>query len=115
MTLADKIRKARQTSIEVGGFKLTIRRPTDIEAVEMNYKDTPIGEVIGDVSKFVIGWDGVKESDLISGGTPDAVSFDAETFGEWIKDKPDMWEPLATGVLDAYKAHKKRMEEQGNA
>lgn len=115
MTLADKIRKARETSIKVVGFKLLILRPTDMEAVGMNYSDTPIGEVISAVSKFVIGWDGVKESDLIAGGSPDPVAFDAETFGEWIKDKPDMWEPIANGVLESYKAHVKRVEAKGNA
>lgn len=113
MNLADKIRKARETSIEVGGFKLKIRRPTDIESTSMAYSN--IREAVPDVARYVIGWEGVKESDLIDGGKPDPVQFDSDLFGEWISDRPDLWEPIINGVLEAYRAHRKRMEAQGNA
>ncbi|MCP4091419.1 MAG: hypothetical protein GY746_16760 [Gammaproteobacteria bacterium] len=105
------MRKAREISIAVGDYIFLITRPTDIDAVSMSFDDLKAG-VVG-VSSFVIGWEGVTELDLIPGGTADPVEFDADLFSEWIKDRPDLWQPLIDGVLDAYKSHRKRQEAQG--
>ncbi|MCP4102477.1 MAG: hypothetical protein GY750_13800, partial [Lentisphaerae bacterium] len=109
--LLEKMRKAREISIAVGDYIFLITRPTDIDAVSMSFDDLKAG-VVG-VSSFVIGWEGVTELDLIPGGTADSVEFDADLFSEWIKDRPDLWQPLIDGVLDAYKSHRKRQEAQG--
>lgn len=99
MSLLDKIRKAREVGVEAGGRKFTIRRPTDEEA--MAFGKSNLLEI---VKKFVIGWE-LKELDLIPGGDGAAVKFDPELFAEWVADQPEVWEPLGTAILNAYKAH----------
>ena len=99
MSLLDKIRKARETGVEADGRKFTIRRPTDEEA--MQFGKSGLLEI---VKKFVIGWELV-ELDLIPGGGPEKVPFDPELFAEWVSDQPEVWEPLGTAILNAYKAH----------
>jgi hypothetical protein len=102
MSLIDKIRKAREIGgIEADGHTFTIRRPTDEEATRWRTQKVDMFAV---VKTFVIGWD-LTELDLIPGGSPVAVPFDAELFAEWVADQPSVWEPLGQAVLEAYKAH----------
>jgi hypothetical protein len=102
------MRKARQSIIEIGGVKLTITRPTDLDALEMQYSSTRAA--IEGISKFVIDWKGVNEIDLVPGGTSEPVPFDPEIFSEWIKDKPELWESLITEVRNSYQAYRKNLE-----
>lgn len=105
MNLAEKIRKARETIVPVGGFKFTVRRPTDVEMMALR------GE--GAVSRlfpFVVGWEGVKELDLIPGGDPHPLKFDPEAFAEWVADRPDLLGPLVDAILGAYRAHAEKLE-----
>lgn len=97
--LIAKLRKAREFTVEVGGHKFTARRPTDVDAIEL----AGIAPVEF-VRRFVIGWD-FAELDVIPGGGPDPVTFDPELWAEWISDRPDLWEPLAIPIMDAYKRH----------
>lgn len=99
MSLIDKIRKAREVEIEAGGHRFTVRRPTDEEAFSFSQYN-----LIEVVKKHVIGWD-LKEIDIIPGGDGAPVTFDREVFCEWVSDNPDVWEPLGTAILEAYKAH----------
>lgn len=109
MSLIDKIRKARETGIEAGGYKFTIRRPTDEEAIHFGKSG-----LLDIVKKFVIGWE-MTELDIIPGGDGSPVKFDAELFSEWVADQPEVWEPLGTAILDAYKTHsEKRVSAEKN-
>ena len=103
MSLIDKIRKARETTITVDGHAYTLRRPTDLEAARL--------AVGGDLLDFVVGWDLV-EIDLVSGGSDVKVPFDQELFREWVADQPSVWKPLTDAVRDAYRAHAAAREEQ---
>ena len=97
--LIAKLRKAREFAVEVGGFKFTARRPTDVDAIEL------VGIAPVDfVKRFVIGWN-LTELDVIPGGGPEPVPFDQDLWSEWISDRPDLWEPLAVPIMDAYKRH----------
>lgn len=104
MSLIDKIRKSRETQVEAAGRKFTIRRPTDEEALA--FGKSGLLEI---VKKFVIGWE-LNEIDIIPGGDASAVPFDAELFAEWVADQPEVWEPLGTAILEAYKAHADKRE-----
>lgn len=107
--LADKIRKARESTVESGGFKFTIRRPTDAEAVALG--DVSTVQLLG---RFVVGWN-MKEIDLLPGGSPIDAPFDAEAFTEWVSDQPDVSLELSKAVVDSYKAHvQKRGEAEKN-
>ena len=101
MSLIDKIRKAREIETEADGRKFTIRRPTDEDMATIRASGDSLLAV---VKRFVIGWELV-ELDIIPGGGPEKVPFDSALFAEWVADQPDVWEPLGTAILNAYKAH----------
>jgi hypothetical protein len=106
MSLIDKLRKARETAVEVDGFKFTIRRPTDQEAIGL--RAVTFIEI---AQKFVVGWSGVKEIDLIPGGDGAAVAFDPDLWQEWCADHPEFWQPISSAVLDAYQKHRSDMDD----
>jgi len=106
MSLIDKIRKARETKVEAGGFTFVIRRPTELEMVEI--QSLPRGRAI---LPFVIGWEGVKELDLVPGGDPHPLDFDADVCTEWLTDRLDLLGPVADGVFAAFSAHAARLED----
>lgn len=101
MSLIDKIRKARETGVEADGRKFTIRRPTDEEAAAISANGDGLLAI---VKRFVTGW-ALVELDLIPGGGPEKVPFDSALFAEWVADQPEVWTPLGTSILEAYKAH----------
>ena len=102
--LADKIRKARESVVEAGGYKFTIRRPTDVDMLEFNRIKTPDG-----LNKFVVGWDGVKEIDLFPGGEGHPAPFDSDACAEWLSDRSDLMIPVVNAIVDAYQAHKTKL------
>jgi hypothetical protein len=107
--LADKIRKARESSVEAGGHSFTIRRPTDAEAMTL-------GEAtVTDVARrFVVAWS-LKEIDLIPGGSPTDAPFDSDAFVEWVSDQPETLAALSSAIVAAYQAHvAKRGEAEKN-
>ena len=107
MSLVDKIRKAREVGVEVGGMQFTIRRPTDEEALRISRADSSLLDV---VKQFTVGWQ-LTELDVIPGGTGAKIAFDAELFAEWVADQPSVWEPLGKAIMAAYEAHAKKRDE----
>ena len=107
MSLIDKIRKAREVTIDADGHTFTIRRPTDEEALALRGDEITLVSI---VKRFTIGWN-LQEIDLIPGGVPVAVPFDYDLFSEWVADRPEVWEPLGNGILDAYRAHSEKRSE----
>lgn len=105
--LQKQLRRNREIAVKVGKFTFTARRPTDVEALELNRRDAALAEV---ASEFVIDWNGVVEDDIVGGGGTTAVTFDAELWKDWCADRPDFWGPISSAVLDSYTQHRKRME-----
>lgn len=100
MGLVDKIRRAREQQVPAGGFTFTVRRPTDVEMVAIARS--------GDVTAWlphVIGWEGVREIDVIPGGDPHPLEFNAAVRDEWLADRPDLLGPLVDAMAKAYEAH----------
>lgn len=97
--LAAKLRRARETEVEAGGHRFTIRRPTDAEALVINHQSA-----LDVLAQFTVGWN-LHEIDLIPGGSPVAVPFDTEDFREWVSDQPSVINVLADAVVQAYLAH----------
>lgn len=106
--LIDKIRAARQQTLEVDGLRFTVRRPTDLETLQWAGDGLEQGEIL---RRFVLGWEGVKESDLINGGTPKPVAFDSALFMEWVADRPHMWAPLIEAITAGYRDHLRKQED----
>ena len=104
-TLADKIRKARESCVPVGGYVFTLRRPTDMDMIEFSRSRKP-----AELVRFVVGWEGVKEMDLIPGGDGHPAPFDAEACAEWLADRSDLFVPVVNAITDAYQAHKSALE-----
>lgn len=102
--LADKLRRARESVIEAGGHQFTIRRPTDMEAVQMGEQTA-----LDILCRHTVGWT-LKEIDLVPGGTPVDAAFDAEAFREWVQDQPTVFAALMEGIKGAYAAHAQKRE-----
>lgn len=92
-------RAARETVVEIGGHKWTLRRPTDYERLHLADK-TPF-EI---VCKFLVGWT-LTGVELVPGGDPVAVPFDSDLASDWLADHPELWGPLTQALADAIKAH----------
>lgn len=105
--LINKIKANRRIEIEAGGLVITARRPTNLEMEEMPGDGATIRSIL---AEFVTGWN-AKESDLITGGTPDLIPYSKELFMEWVADKPDAWAPIISGIKDAYADHKAKIDE----
>lgn len=103
--LADKIRKARESEVPAGGFSFTVRRPTDAEAMNLGGV-----KAVDLLVRFVVGWN-LKEIDLVPGGSPVAAPFDAEAFGEWVSDQPEVLGTLSAAIVKAYEAHAAKRED----
>jgi hypothetical protein len=106
MSLIDKIRRSREQMVPVGGFTFLVRRPTDIEMLALAG-----GGGVSRLLPFVVGWDGVKEIDIIPGGDPHPLPFDAEVCAEWLADRPDLLTPLVEAIMQSYRAHAEALAE----
>ena len=107
MSLIDRLRKAREKKIEAGGVTFIVRRPTDLDMMEM------AGRV--DARKlipFVIGWEGVTEGHLVNGGDPHPLAFDAQACAEWLADQPDLLAPVVKQILSMYSEHAERLADE---
>jgi hypothetical protein len=103
--LAEKIRKSREKLVPVGGFDFTIRRPTDMDMMEFSRSRNP-----ADLVQFIVGWDKVKELDLLPGGDGHPVPFDADACSEWLADRTDLMVPLVEAITESYQEYKQRQE-----
>ena len=108
--LIEKIRKQRELKVTVGKFTFTARRPTDVEAIALGRSDSAFSDI---AAKFVVGWEGVTEDDVVHGGNLTPLPFDAGLWVEWCNDHPAFWAPISTAVLDSYRDHAAAMEGEG--
>lgn len=109
MSLAARMRKARESVVELGGFKIKIRRPTDLD---MSARPTQ-GDTRDHMeywTRFVVGWSGVREIDLVPGGTDAAATFNLEDFREWFADQPKHWETLIDAIRGAWVSYHEKKE-----
>lgn len=103
--IIDKLRRARQQRVAVGDMTFIVRRPTDLE-VGKN------GGIFGpdEVFRYVLGWEGVREADIISGGDPHPLPFDAALCAEWLADRLDILGVLSAAERDLYAAHRQEQD-----
>lgn len=101
--LAEKMRKAREVRIEVREHVFVALRPTDLDMLEFRDGITP-----RTLLRFVIGWEKVRELDLLPGGDPHPLDFDAEAMVEWAADDPEIFSALVNGITGAYAEHQQK-------
>ncbi|MER2518572.1 MAG: hypothetical protein ABTR92_19610 [Candidatus Accumulibacter phosphatis] len=100
--LLQKLLRARETQIPVGEYVFTIRRPTPLEHEEKLSKgNNPARGILS----FVVGWENVTSADIIPGGDPHPLAFEAAVCAEWLSDRPDLFAPIAEAIVQAYRAH----------
>ena len=101
MSLLDKLRAAREVRKPIGAHTFVFRRPTDLDMARWRGRPDH-----ADLFKFVVGWDGVNEIDIIPGGDPHPAPFSPDLLTEWLSDRLDLYGPLAEAVLATYTDHK---------
>ena len=101
-TLAEKIRASRALTIEVGHMKFHARRPS-IEEFGAIYRDHIKDPDLA--RKYVTGWEGVRECDLLRGGSEEVVAFDPELWKEAVSDLPSLWREISNALFKASKDH----------
>lgn len=106
MSLVEKIRRARERNVDVGGFTFTVRRPTAVQWYRLAAEDARASDLL----PYVIGWEGVREIDVVPGGADVPLAFDAALAAEWLADRPDLLIPLSDAIMDAYRAHVAALE-----
>lgn len=104
MALIDKLRKAREMRVEAGGVTFTVRRPTDLDMMELGGK-VDARRLI----PFVVGWENVTEGHLVKGGDPHPLPFDKDACAEWLADRPDLLAPVVEKLITAYSEHAERL------
>ena len=99
-SLIAKMRAAREQNVEVGGFTFVVRRPTEMDMMEMQNK--PLGR---SALRHVVGWSDVKESDVLANGDPEPLEYDAGIAEEWLLDRIDLLAPLTDKVMTSFRDH----------
>lgn len=106
--LAKVLRKQREFPVKIGKFTFTVRRPTDVEAIEIHTKAMDFSQL---AQAYVVGWDGVTEDDIRGGGGSTVASpFDLEDWREWCADRPDFWQPIGNALWEKYSQHIQKAE-----
>lgn len=105
--LITRLKKQREGKVTVGEFVFIVRRPTDVEVLQIRNSSMSWPEAAG---RHVVDWSNVTENDIVGGGGSDKVPFDRALWLEWYADHPEFWEPIGQFVIDAYEAHQKDIE-----
>ncbi len=99
-TLSEKIRKAREIRVDVGGKTFVLLRPTTLDMIDLQGKSAARA-----ILPHIIGWEGVTSLDLYPGGDAAPVPFDTDACAEWLADRVDFLVPIAQAAVDAYDTH----------
>lgn len=104
MDLIAKLREQRRSWVTLADGRLRVRiiRPPETELHKL------IGGVDVDLlCKYVDGWSGFTEADLLGSGIGGdvAVEFDHELFAEWARDHVDVVREVAEAILAAVSKH----------
>lgn len=113
MSIADKLRAARRIEIKVGDITFKGNRATPEEFSRYVNQSTTDSQVC---RVHIDGWENVKESDLIDGGSDTSVKFGREDFSEAIAEKPEWYRPIVAEILrDAQERFMLRAENEKNS
>jgi hypothetical protein len=105
MSLADRVRAAREQWVNAGGREWLIRRPTDLQLAQLSGK--PMSDL---VLSTVVGWK-LQANEIYPGGEGAVLPFDAEAFQEWVGDHVDIVAELAKAIENIIDQHVKKKQE----
>jgi hypothetical protein len=98
MSLADRIRAAREQWVNAGGREWLLRRPTVLQLGRMAREPTAI------VFSSVVGWK-IPEHELVPGGGGAVPAFEPEAFREWAEDHPEVLREISGKLNEIIAAH----------
>lgn len=110
--LAPRLLKARESVCEVGGFKLIIRRPTQMEYTlrRARHNGEEVAIALEAARDDVVGWVDMKESDIDPQGANEPIEFDPVVYKLWIADQSDLWLPIHEHVMNALNGSAERLK-----
>lgn len=91
MSLADKIRKSREITVNIGDKVFTGQRATPEQLGVYLANDLHQADV---ARRHITGWSNVTENDLYEDGGNSNVPFDKELFDLIIGDKPEWYSKI---------------------
>lgn len=104
--LSDRLYKARQFKYQVdGGPKLILIRPTMYEMIEVHTTGISHNDI---AKRFTVGWESVKESDIIKGGASEEIPFDADAWAAWLDEHGTWWTPIGLAIAQSFNEHLER-------
>jgi len=104
--MLERLRAAREVWVEVDGFRFLIRRPTDIQLAqwrELSPGEEPEPSRV--LRRCLIAWEGVRELDVVPGGSADFAPFSVAVAVEWLEDRVELYSKVIDGVRAAVTAH----------
>lgn len=105
------VRRRRAQELDLGGGKKIIfTRPPEVEMNSiLKFKDGKATWLVDvdHVKKYVVGWDGFTEADLLGAavGAADPVAFDADLWAAYVEDDNDLVSKVASAILEAVVNH----------
>ena len=109
-TLITRLLAARQTWVELEPGKLVqIIRPPEAALYEFNLQgsENNIDRMLRCVTKYVTGWEGITEADLLGAALApaDAVPFDAAIWAAVVADRVHWIRVVMDALIDAINTH----------
>ena len=106
----ERLRRERESTVEVDGHKFTYRRPRYAEAPGLWTGGKKVGDKIVGATidwqyclGFVIGWD-LTQADMFPGTDPEPCPFDHDVFMEWVQDQPGVIAGISKDIVKSYYA-----------
>lgn len=131
LSLVEKLKESRRQTIQIGGFAFRFERPTALDMEDYAANMPHAGHVFSvdglstedkrvynarwrygrqRLLGFVCDWPGMRELDILPGGTGAALPFDADLFMAWVSDQPNVADQLATAIIAAWNDHNAAIE-----
>lgn len=57
------------------------------------------------LERFIVGWEGFTEGDLVRAGSDEEIGFNTDLFMEYAEDHAEIWPILVKEVVASYKEH----------
>jgi hypothetical protein len=109
--LVGQLTKAREKTVPAGRHKFSIRRPTELDLLKRRDGDNVVVS-IEMVRDYVVGWEGVRESDIVgAGGSDEIVPFSSELCRAWLEDRADLWPALLGEMQKLIVEHDKALQD----
>lgn len=102
-SLIGRLRASRETIVEAGGWKFTIRRPTGMALARSESSDALLRSA-------VIGWE-IPEHEVVPGGGPEPAKWDVDACMEFLEDRPTLYSEILDRINEIVGAYVEKLKE----